>query len=717
MRNTATWIALGLMALALALRLHGIDWGLPQIYEEAYPLKKSWPMWGWGSAQSFTLDPKFFNYPSFYMYVQLLGQFVLYGILSVIGRIGNSIDFQLLYTIDPTPFYLMGRSITTLFAVATVGLTFAIGRRVAGLGVATMAAFWVAVNGFHIAKSQAIEVDVPLTMFVMLTGWFALQIPENPRLRNYLLAGIFAGLATSTKYSGGLLPVMILLAHLVAVARSSRRVAPAPRPAHAARTTSSRKGRGKSRRSTEPASPPPRAGIAWFGPLARPLWRNLALAAAVCVAALLLTSPYIVLDWDAFRIGFNYERTHMQEGHFGLGSSPAMAWYASVIVDRILGWPLAILALVGLVWVVVVQKRSWAAILAIFPLVYILILSSWQMKAARYILPVLPIACLMASVAIMQIFERLRRIPLRLRTAVAVVVTLLLALPALAEYKDVLRRSRGDTRTLSRQWILDNIPAGAFLVSEAYGPEPFHAIQFVDMEPELRKALQERYADVPVYGLLQIPMLQVRSQYVEPFYELDQYVSADYLITSSSVRGRYEREPQKYPNIIEFYKELDDTWERVKSFEHLDMVGPDIRIYKNPQQDTVLANRGMVRAPFSLPRIQDPGTGLVAPHLQRFGAILEVFGYQEAAAEAFELALTYPPISEELTQALVVRALRARMRAGQRDRALSLLDAALATAPSEQQRNVYQTLKDTYFSGGSSASAAADSSETGEGDR
>jgi tetratricopeptide (TPR) repeat protein len=107
----------------------------------------------------------------------------------------------------------------------------------------------------------------------------------------------------------------------------------------------------------------------------------------------------------------------------------------------------------------------------------------------------------------------------------------------------------------------------------------------------------------------------------------------------------------------------------------------------------------------------------VAPHLQRFGAILEVFGYHEAAAEAFELALTYPPISEELTQALVVRALRARIRAGQMDRARILLDTALAAAPSEQQRNVYQTLKDTYFSGGSSASAAADSSETADGNR
>jgi hypothetical protein len=706
MRNAATWIALGLMALALALRLHGIDWGLPQIYEEAYPLKKSWPMWGWGTS-SFTLDPKFFNYPSLYMYVQLIGQFLLYGILSLAGRIQSSIDFQLLYTIDPTPFYLMGRSITTAFAVATVGLTFAIGRRVAGLGVATMAAFWVAVNGFHIAKSQAIEVDVPLTMFVMLTGWFALQIPKDPRLRNYLLAAVCAGLATSTKYSGGLLPLMILLAHLVAVARVGRTSIAAARPAPA------RRGRGKPRRNAaERTALPNQEKISWFGASARPLWRHLLLAAVVCVAALLLTSPYIVLDWDAFRIGFSYERTHMREGHFGLDDKPAILWYASTVADEILGWPLAILALLGLFWVIAVQRRAWAAILAIFPLVYVLILSSWSMKAARYVLPVLPIACLMASVALMEILRRLHRLPGTARAALAVLLTVLLAFPALAEYKEVLRRSRGDTRTVARQWILDNIPAGALLVSEAYGPEPFHAIQLVDLSQDLRTALQERYADVPLYGLLQLPMLQVRSQLVAPFYDLDLYDWADYLITSSSVRGRYEREPQKYARMVTFYARVEREWPLVQTFEGHDMVGPEIRIYKNPQQDTVLARRGRVRAPASYPRIQDPGSGLVAPQLQRVGAILEIFGYYTAAAEAFELALTYPPMAEDLKQSCVLRAMQAHMRAGQRDRAQALLEAALAASRSPEQRAMYQQLKQTYFSGDASAagdSAAADS--------
>ena len=65
-------VAVALIVIALALRLRGIDHGLPMVYEEAYPFKKAWEMWGWGPKQAFDLNPHFFNYPSLYFYVQFL---------------------------------------------------------------------------------------------------------------------------------------------------------------------------------------------------------------------------------------------------------------------------------------------------------------------------------------------------------------------------------------------------------------------------------------------------------------------------------------------------------------------------------------------------------------------------------------------------------------------------------------------------------------------
>src|SRR5262249_37917944 len=63
-RRTALAV-LGLATLGLVLRFHGLGWGLPFVYEEAYPFKRSWDMWGWGDGR-FDLNPHFFNYPTLY---------------------------------------------------------------------------------------------------------------------------------------------------------------------------------------------------------------------------------------------------------------------------------------------------------------------------------------------------------------------------------------------------------------------------------------------------------------------------------------------------------------------------------------------------------------------------------------------------------------------------------------------------------------------------
>src|SRR5207249_4654538 len=70
-----------LLVLAAALRFHGLGWGLPDVYEEAYPFKKAWDMWGFGPMRRFDLDPHFFKYPSLTLYLQMLGQALTFGLL------------------------------------------------------------------------------------------------------------------------------------------------------------------------------------------------------------------------------------------------------------------------------------------------------------------------------------------------------------------------------------------------------------------------------------------------------------------------------------------------------------------------------------------------------------------------------------------------------------------------------------------------------------
>src|SRR6188508_1169897 len=58
-----------LVVFALLVRTAGIGWGLPEVFEEAYPLKTAMRMHGLERLPP-TLDPGFFRYPSLVIDVQ-----------------------------------------------------------------------------------------------------------------------------------------------------------------------------------------------------------------------------------------------------------------------------------------------------------------------------------------------------------------------------------------------------------------------------------------------------------------------------------------------------------------------------------------------------------------------------------------------------------------------------------------------------------------------
>jgi len=128
-RRELAWLS-ACVLLALVLRLHGLRWGLPEVYEEATPFRQAWEMWGWGPQKPFDLNPHFFKYPSLTIYLQFLGQGILYLLLFVTDRVRSALDFRVLYELDKTPFYLAGRAITALLGTAIVLPVFASARMI-----------------------------------------------------------------------------------------------------------------------------------------------------------------------------------------------------------------------------------------------------------------------------------------------------------------------------------------------------------------------------------------------------------------------------------------------------------------------------------------------------------------------------------------------------------------------------------------------------------
>lgn len=696
MRRTY-WAMGGVLALALGVRVLGLDWGLPQVYEEAYPFKRSWPMWGWGPSAALDLNPHFFNYPTLYFYVQFIGQGLLYVVLRLFGAVDSVLDYRVLYALDKTPFYLMGRSLTVLFAVGTVLVTYRLGAHVRGFTGGLVAALLVAVNHVHITKSQVIEVDVPLTFFLMTCVYYSVRILNDPRPRNYVLAGLFAGLATSTKYSGMLLPLCILLAHAVVVHRSLASAQPPQGlPANEARRTS--KGRGARRRrsghgavAVESTSRP--GGIAAFlnsfvGS------RSLRLAGLVSMAALAFTSPYILLDSENFWVGFNYERAHMRIGHFGQDDSSTILYYLRIMTDSLMGWPLTLTSMAAFVYLVFVRRHAWAAIVCLFPVVYLTLISTFTMRAERYILPLMPLACVLSAAFVMELFERARAPLARRAGLAAAAVGVILALPSVLSFAADRSRLRDDNRTLARQWIEANVPPGAYIASEAYGPEPLSVIELAGLHLDVRERLQEKQSEVPIYAMAPIPMLQVLPELMGVFYEIELYEGlVDYIVTSGSVSSRYRKDPEKFANQVTFYEELERNWEMVQSFGPSEGTGPRLHIYRNPHQSVSFAERAQVE-PVSR-RIEGPPelARSIGGYYQRQGLNLETYGHYPAAVASYRTALGYPVPLPNFHRNVTLGVLRCYQQMGRGEEALRILEATRAAARTPEEAQYWDSVR------------------------
>jgi 4-amino-4-deoxy-L-arabinose transferase-like glycosyltransferase len=699
-RTRTLWAWLGLAALALALRFHGLGWGLPQVYEEAYPFKKSWDMWGWAPGRHFDPNPHFFNYPTFFFYVQLVGQGLLYVLLRIGGAVHNTLDYRVLYALDKTSFYWMGRGISVLFGVATVLVTFVVGRRVGGVAVAVISAALVAVNQMHIAKSQVIEVDVPLTLFVMLCCLYSLRILEKPALANYALAGLFAGLATSTKYSGVLLPLPIFLAHLLAHHGAGTAAAKDPGASRAAGSASARGGGGRGAAGARAAErkgsrdPAPRgSGFALWGAPATS-WRNLGLAAIVCVASLFLTSPYILLDRQAFWLGFNYERLHMRIGHFGLDQTPAVLFYLRVMTGSLLGWPLTLVSLAAIVWFAGVKRRPWALVLAVFPVVYLVLISSWHMKADRYILPLLPIAAIFAAQLAAEFAPRLRPWRSWAPAAATAAFVVVLFVPAAMAYWRDLSRLRPDTRTLSKEFIEKNYPSGTYLLTEPYGPEPFSCIDLIGLDLDVRERIQKEHPDAKQYPVLQLEMYQVIPEAAGVFYDLRLYEDLpDVIVTSSSVGSRYRKEPERYKQQLAFYDSLETRYTKVKEFGPADGNGPRITIYRDPHHTVPFSQRKTVPLPRADVGPKELYPGTASAFYQRLGANYEVYGFFDAAALAYSLGLGYPAGYPSLPRDLRLGVIRCLLSTGRTQQALAVVDGYVAQAKTRADAVYFRQLR------------------------
>jgi 4-amino-4-deoxy-L-arabinose transferase-like glycosyltransferase len=401
----------GILLLALALRLWGIEYGLPfayQIDEERLYVRNAVEMLDRGS-----IDPNYFHNPPLYSYL-----------LEAVFAIAHGGDDarRLLHDVpDRGSLYLAARVVTALIGTLAVWLTYLAGRRFFDRRVGLLAALLMALAFLPVFYSHLALDNIPAMAAACAALLGVARVLNRGMARDYLLAGAALGVAAATKYIDGIVLLPLLTAIVLA----------------------------------------PTSG------LATSRRRGLAIALGAALAAFVVCNPMSVIEPTRFFQGIDAQGGVVDLPKFGQDPDGGLPYYLWTFTWG-LGWVPAIAALVGAGMLWRRDRPTALVLLPVLPL-FLLYMGLQTRYFGRWMLPAYPIVCLLAAYAAARLVELGSRRGLAPRPALTAAAALALAGQGLvyAIHNDRVL-SRPHTQNLARAWMLDHIPRDARLVVEPY---------------------------------------------------------------------------------------------------------------------------------------------------------------------------------------------------------------------------------------------------------
>jgi hypothetical protein len=189
-----------LVAGALALRLWGIDHGLPYVFnadENAHFVPRAIGMFG------HSLNPGYFINPPAFTYL-------LHGVFWV--RWGGREALGETFATDPGAVFTLARVVSAALGAAAVGLLVWAGRRFVDLRVGLVAGALLAVAFLPVHYSHLAVNDIPALAPLCLSLVGIAGVYRRGGMADYALAGAALGVACATKYTAGILVLCLLAA-------------------------------------------------------------------------------------------------------------------------------------------------------------------------------------------------------------------------------------------------------------------------------------------------------------------------------------------------------------------------------------------------------------------------------------------------------------------------------------------------------------------------
>jgi len=297
-------------------------------------------------------NPHYFIHPGLFYYISasfLLAPFIVYKLFFA-GSAPLSILVRLFLEHEGlVAFYL--RLVPVMFGTLSIVAVYKIARMIWDTKAGLFSALLCCLLPLHIQYSNQIRVDSVFVFFLLFAFYFLYRLYETGELKYYIWSGVTTGLALSTNYNGAVLFFALAAMHVLRIRNKNK---------------------------------------------AQGLEFNenvlLIYSMSLALAVFLLTSPFIVLEADAFKADFFYQSGLSFQVHPGSAGSN---FYYYKFFNQ--GFIFALLCIVSTI-VFIFRGKAKERIALVFPLVYFVIFQFFVVsKFDRFILPVFVFMCIIVG--------------------------------------------------------------------------------------------------------------------------------------------------------------------------------------------------------------------------------------------------------------------------------------------------------------------------------
>lgn len=206
MTRTSIIVLALLLTCAVGVRAIGITYGLPfsQSEKEQRNVNTALKM-----AATKDLNPHQIG-KGLIWYI-LLAEFSVYYVLGrAVGRFDSPFDFAKDFFLDHTELYLIDRINQIALALLSLWFLFRLCRRLFGDRGGLWALAFGAFSAVHVEISHHASEDMLVVLFSVLTMDRAVRYQESKTMKDLVLAGLFAAMTASAKITGGIALMSIL---------------------------------------------------------------------------------------------------------------------------------------------------------------------------------------------------------------------------------------------------------------------------------------------------------------------------------------------------------------------------------------------------------------------------------------------------------------------------------------------------------------------------